>query len=224
MKIATIKPMTLISITAARISFWAAALFLVLLATLHILKSEYDPSWRMISEYEIGRFGWVMQLAFFSWAIASLSAIAAVWPQAKSIIGYIGLVLLLIAATGMTIGGIFPSDPITTDPDAFSASGKMHNLGATLAIPAMPFAMAFISWVLTRGNQAWASARRWLWLTVGIVWLSFVALIFLAFVVAKETFGPEVLIGYPNRLFVMGYSLWLMVVAWHAIQLSRQTA
>jgi len=124
----------------------------------------------------------------------------------------------------MTIGGIFPSDPITTDPDAFSASGKMHNLGATLAIPAMPFAMAFISWVLTRGNQAWASARRWLWLTVGLVWLSFVALIFLAFVVAKGTFGPEALIGWPNRLFVLGYSLWLMVVVWHAIQLSRQTA
>src|SRR5215813_10586989 len=99
-----------ISVTGARTTFWLAAFFLVLLAVLHILKPEYDPSWRMISEYEIGRFGWAMQLAFFSLAIASLSAIVAVWSEVKSITGYIGLVFLLIAATGMTIGGIFPSD------------------------------------------------------------------------------------------------------------------
>jgi Protein of unknown function (DUF998) len=79
-----------ISVVAARITFWAAALFLVLLAVLHILKPEYDPSWRMISEYEIGRFGWVMQLAFCALAIASVSAIVAVWSAVKSIIGYIG--------------------------------------------------------------------------------------------------------------------------------------
>jgi hypothetical protein len=42
---------------------------------------------------------------------------------------------VLIAATGMTIGGIFPSDSITTDPDSLSASGKMHGLGAMLGIP-----------------------------------------------------------------------------------------
>lgn len=224
MKTATTKPMMSISITAARVTFWAAGLFLVLLAVLHILKPEFDPSWRMISEYAIGRFGWLMQLAFFSLAIANLSAIAAVWPQAKSIVGYIGLVLLLLAATSATIGGIFTSDPITTSPDALSASGKVHILGAQIGIPAMPLAAALISWVLTQHNQAWASARRWLWLTVGLVWLSFVALIFLAFVVAKGTLGPDVLIGWPNRIFMMGYNLWLMVVAWHAIQFSRQTA
>src|SRR5215475_13436334 len=104
--------------SAARITFWTATLFLVLLAVLHIIKPEYDPSWRMISEYEIGRFGWTMQLAFMSLAIASVCAIAAVWSQAKSIIGYIGFVMLFIAATGMIIGAIYPSDPITTDPDA----------------------------------------------------------------------------------------------------------
>jgi len=59
---------------------------------------------------------------------------------------------------------------------------------------------------------------------VGLVWLSFVALVFLAFVVAKGTLGPDVLIGWPSRLFIIGYSLWLMVVAWHAIQLAPSSA
>jgi Protein of unknown function (DUF998) len=209
--------------TAARLTFWAAALFLVLLAVLHVLKPEYDPSWRMISEYEIGRFGWVMQVAFFSLAIANVSAIAAVWSQAKSIIGYIGLGLLSVGTTGLIIAGIFPADPITTDPEALSASGKMHALGGMLGIPVAPVAVAFVSWDLIRRNQAWASMRPWLWLTVGLVWLSFVALVFLASV-AKGTLGPNVLIGWPNRPFIIGCSLWLMLVAWHAIHLSRQTA
>jgi hypothetical protein len=52
--------LTAISRTAARLSFAAAATFLVLLAALHFIKPELDPSWRMVSEYEIGRYGWVI--------------------------------------------------------------------------------------------------------------------------------------------------------------------
>jgi hypothetical protein len=134
------------------------------------------------------------------------------------------IVFLLIAATGMIIGGIFPSDPITTEPDALSASGRMHILGATLGIPSIPLAVTLISWALTGRNLAWAAVRRWPWLMVGLVWLSFVALVFLGFVVAKGLLGPDVLIGWPNRLFIIGYSLWLMVVARPGIQVSRHTA
>jgi hypothetical protein len=43
----------------------------------------------------------------------------------------------LVAATGLIIGGIFPSDPITTDPEALSPSGKMHGVGGMLGIPVM---------------------------------------------------------------------------------------
>ena len=54
---ATAKPVTTISLTAARLSFGGAATFMVLLTALHFIKPELDPSWRMISEYEIGRHG-----------------------------------------------------------------------------------------------------------------------------------------------------------------------
>jgi len=208
-----------ISVTRG-ITFWASALFLVLLATLHLIKSEYDPSWRMVSEYAIGRFGWAMQLAFFSLAIASVCAISATWGQLRSTIGYIGLMLLLVAATGMIIGGIFTSDPITTAPNALSTSGKMHILGGQLGIPSIPLAMTLISWALSRRNPAWARVRRWLWLLVSLVWLGFAAVVFLAFVIAKGRLGPDVLIGWPNRLFMIGYSVWLMVVARHAIAIA----
>jgi hypothetical protein len=34
-------------------------------AVLHFREPEFGPLWRMISEYEIGRNGWMMGLAFF---------------------------------------------------------------------------------------------------------------------------------------------------------------
>jgi hypothetical protein len=36
---------------------------------LHFLKPEIDPSWRMLGEYEIGRYGWLMRVAFVLCAI-----------------------------------------------------------------------------------------------------------------------------------------------------------
>ena len=50
----------------------AAALFLSLLVALHVFKPEVDPSWRMISDYELGRYGFVMVLAFVSLRSAPL--------------------------------------------------------------------------------------------------------------------------------------------------------
>lgn len=46
---------------AARLSFAAAATFVVLLAALHLIKPELDPSWGFISEYAIGDNGWIMR-------------------------------------------------------------------------------------------------------------------------------------------------------------------
>jgi hypothetical protein len=51
----TISPAA-VSPAAARLSFTAAVAFLVLLAILHIIKPDYDPSWRFISEYLIGDY------------------------------------------------------------------------------------------------------------------------------------------------------------------------
>jgi hypothetical protein len=31
-------------------------------------------------------------------------------------------------------------------------------------------------------------------------------------------FGPDVLVGWPNRIEIVAYSVWLMVAAWQAIR------
>src|SRR5215213_5372226 len=104
---ATDKPATAISLVAARLSFAAAATFLVLLAALHLIKPELDPSWRVVSEYEIGRYGWMMVLAFLSLAFSCVTLFVAIRSQIRTIGGRIGLALLLVSAAGMTIAALF---------------------------------------------------------------------------------------------------------------------
>lgn len=42
---------------------------LALLTSLHVLSPEFDPSWRMVSEYAYGRHGAVLSLMFLAWGI-----------------------------------------------------------------------------------------------------------------------------------------------------------
>ena len=220
---ATAKPVRAISQTAARLSFAAAATFVVLLATLHFIKPELDPSWHFISEYAIGDYGWIMVLAFLSLALSYVSLFVAIRSQLRTIAGRIGLVLLLISALGLTIAAIFTTDPITVSKDDVTSEGTLHNLGGTLGI-AMPFAAGLIGWKLAR-NPAWSSARRPLLWATGLALVAFVvSFLSLGFMASQSggKFGPDVLVGWPNRFEILAYSVWLMTVAWQAVKLRGQ--
>jgi Protein of unknown function (DUF998) len=216
----TDKPVRTITPTAALLSFAAAATFVVLLAALHFIKPELDPSWHFISEYAIGDYGWIMVVAFLSLAFSYVSLFVAIRSQLRTIAGRIGLVLLLVSALGLTIAAIFTTDPITVSKDEVTTEGTLHNLGGTLGI-AMPFAAAIIGWKLAR-NPAWSSARRPLLWATGLALVAFVVSFFSVGVMASQSggkFGPDVLVGWPNRFEVVAYSVWLMVVAWQALKL-----
>jgi Protein of unknown function (DUF998) len=217
------RPVVAVSSSAARLSFAGAATFVVLLAALHFIKPELDPSWHFISEYAIGRYGWIMVLAFLSLAIGYVSLFVALLSQLRTIAGRIGLALLLVSALSLIIAAIFTTDPITLSKDAVTTEGTLHNLGGTLGI-AMPFAAALIGWKLA-SNPVWSSARRPLLWATGLALVTFVVSFFSLGVMVSlsgGTFGPEVLVGWPNRIEVVAYCVWLMTVAWQALKLCRQ--
>ena len=83
--------MTASSLQSARVSFAAAAAFVVLFAVLHVLKPELDPSWRMGSEYAIGDYGWVMRIAMFALALSCAALFAALRPENETTGGRIAL-------------------------------------------------------------------------------------------------------------------------------------
>jgi uncharacterized protein DUF998 len=218
----TAKSVTAISLVAARLSLAAAATFLVLLVALHVIKPEFDPSWRVISEYALGDYGWIMVLAFLTLAVSCVSLYVAIRSQIRTIGGKIGLAFLLVAAAGLIIAAIFTTDPITASQDELTTHGNLHGLGAALGT-GFPIAAALIGWSLAR-NQAWSSARRLLLWAAGLAWIGFLVFALSMVVMFPDdgTFGPDVLIGWPNRFMMMTYSVWLMVVAWRAARLSRQ--
>ena len=215
------RPVTEISLTAARLSFAAAATFLVLLAALHFIKPELDPSWRVISEYALGDYGWIMMLAFLSLALSCVSLFVAVRSQARTIGGKIGLAFLLVAAAGLIVAAVFTTDPITASRDELTTHGNLHGLGAALGT-GFPIAATLIGFSLAR-NRAWSAARRSLLWSAGLTWIGFLmfALSMVVMFPDDGKFGPDVLVGWPNRFMIVAYSVWLMVVAWRALQLSR---
>jgi hypothetical protein len=219
-----VKPVRAMSRIATLLSFAGAVMFVVLLAVLHFIRAELDPSWHFISEYAIGDYGWIMVLAFLSLALSYVSLFVATHSQLRTIVGRIGLVLLLVSALGLTIAAIFTTDPITVSKDDVTTEGSIHNLGGTLGI-AMPFAAGLIGWKLAR-NPAWFSAKGPLLLATGLALVAFVvSFVSLGVMVAQSggEFGPEVLIGWPTRMETLAYCVWLMTVAWQALKLRTTT-
>jgi hypothetical protein len=164
-----------------------------------------------------------MVVAFPSLALSYVSLFVAIRSQLRTIVGRIGLVLLLVSALGLTIAAIFTTDPITVSEDALTTEGSLHNLGGTLGM-AMPFAAGLVGWKLAR-NPAWSSAKRPLLWATGLALVAFVvSFVSLGVMVSQSggKFGPQVLVGWPNRFEILAYSVWLMVVARQAIRVRSQ--
>lgn len=196
---------------AAILSFISSALFLLVLASLHLLRRDLDPSWRFISEYEIGPYGWLMRFAFFCLATSCGAFCVAIVRDARGVSGRLGLALMLLAAFGMALAGVFAPDPVN----------RLHEVGAML--DHLPFAALLISWSLSR-NPTWRPARRTLLWTAALPLLGLVIFVVSMGVMLPRNEGkpgPGVLVGWPNRIMILAHCAWLMPVAWWAAKLPR---
>ena len=203
------------SVLAARAAIGSAVLALAALAALHLLKPDIHPARTMISQYALGRFGWVMALCFAAFAAGSASVFIALVPYAHSLVVAIGLGLLAVAAVGLAMAARFPMDPVSTPPAQMSFTGRMHGVAFLLGVPCMVLAVLLLSLALV----SLGSHRLLPLVTITVVvWLSLVIMIAIMLMVGPgkepDPNGPERFIGWPNRLLMVGYAAWLMVAAW----------
>jgi len=91
----------------ARTTLAAAGVFFILLTALHFIEPEFDPSNRLISEYELGRYGWIMSLAFFSLGVGVLAMLASTWNFSRRRRGLIGRWWFLAISVALFGAGIF---------------------------------------------------------------------------------------------------------------------
>jgi hypothetical membrane protein len=218
------KPVTAISLTAARLSTAAVITYQVLLITLIFIRPDLDPSWHTISEWAIGRHGWIMVLAFLISAVSYGSLFVAIKSQIQGMLGKIGLGILLICAIGTAGVGVFRTDPMPlTAQTVLSITGTLHIIFGGSALMLLPFAALLINLNLARENQAWATARRALLWTAGLPLLGLVGfVVHLAIVVmplGDDAYGPGVPLGWPPRFLFLTYMVWLITLALQVIKL-----
>jgi hypothetical protein len=147
----------------ARLATAGSLLCLALIALLHVLEPEFNDS-NATSEYALGDFGWLMNIAFFSGA-AGIGALAFALRRslARSKTAIAGIVLLSLAAVAYLFLGAGNIDPQGAEE---TTSGLIHGIGFLLGLPtrlAAPLVLAFAF----RRDANWEHHRR-LSLALGI--------------------------------------------------------
>jgi hypothetical protein len=208
-------------VASAYASIGLALAFLALLVLLHFLKRELDPSWRMISEYAIGRFGWMMRLAFFCWGGSVLALVLAVSPSLVSLSGAISRSWFVVIAIALFGAGIFKTDPITDLTGSWV--NRLHQVCGTIVIFTFPIAATIVRSNLLQGPD-WSAYRLALTLGTTLTWVGLITF-FGAIVVARvrdpaagTPDSPHVKQGWPNRFLVVTYIIWIILVASTALR------
>jgi hypothetical protein len=219
------RDLPVIEVIAARLAMGAAAATLLLLAGLHVLSPEFDPSFRMVSEYALGHFGWVLSLMFLAWGISSWALALALWSQVKTRAGKVGLWLLVMAGLGEAMAAVFD---VTHDLG--------HSIAGVLGMGGFPVAAVVLSVSLGR-LPAWRGAKKPLLWLANLSWISvilLVATVVLMTVQFTQVYSGQLpqqapahlpagvlgVDGWADRLIVLFNCLWVGVAAWQAMKVA----
>lgn len=191
---------------------------LLSLLVLHFVSPEFKPSWRMISEYAMGKHKWLITSFFFLWGLSSLFLSVLLWNIVDTTWAMVGVVLLLLSAAGEIMGGLF------------DLKHKYHGVSFLLGVPSLPVAALLITYNLV-AIEGWEAYRSTLLVSAHSTWISLIvmalamAIMFSGFKKAgipmsKDSEPPEnvpdgviALGGYANRILVLCYITWLILVA-----------
>lgn len=187
---------------------WLTGITGALILLAHILNPEIPWRTRMISELSLGKFGWVMDLAYFSWMVAHIVLARALLPFVPVSLGILlGLIGLLQGAAGY-----FRTNSNILPPRRPSRARRWHYFTAIGYIIGFPIVVLLLSVNLWTGGYPFA--RRAFLLAIP-VWATFLLFVFL--LVRWWRQGRDIMrdvpIGLPNRLFVLAYLGWLFGMA-----------
>ena len=202
----------------AVLSIISGCLSLLCLLALHFVSPEFQPSWRMISEYALGKNKRLLTAFFFLWGTCTILSAMLLWNIVGTMWARAGVVLLLISGIGAIMGGLF------------DVKHPRHGLAFLLGVPTLPLAALLIGYHLL-SLEAWSSYRGGLLISAHAPWIALVfmagsmALLFSGFKKAGYPMGPDAevpeklpdgvipLAGYANRLLVLCYLILPILVA-----------
>ena len=173
-----------------------------LIAILHVLEPEYDPSWRMISEYSLWRYGWVNRLAFVTMAISPAATCVALWPFGGA--WSIGLAAVALGALG---AAFIDADPIMTARAQATPVGRTHTVLGAVCLAGFPPA-ALVAGVGVAAALGWTLAIASVVPFAGLTWF-----LIAAAPAHGEGGSPEIRIGWPDRFCLLAYLSWVVLAA-----------
>jgi hypothetical protein len=191
-----------VAVIAAVTAIDAGGITTGLIAILNVLEPDYDPSWRMISEYSLGRYGWVMRLAFGTMAIGLAATCVALWPFGG--VWTIGLAAVALGAIG---AAFIDADPIMTPRAHSTPVGRAHTVIGGGVLAGFPPA-ALSAGVGVAPALGWTLAIASVGPFAGLVWF---------LIAARPAHGqggsPEIRIGWPDRFCLLAYLAWVVLAA-----------
>lgn len=213
-----------ISIPAARLAIAAVIIYQLLLIALIFIRPDLDPYWHPISEWALGRHGWIMVMAFLISAMSYSCLLVSVKREIKNVRGKIGLVLLFLCIIGTVGVGVFKTDPMTiiTDPNpppiVLSTTGTLHIICGGTAMFLLPFAAMLINLSLVSKIKWPVGWKRALMLTAIVPLLGLLGFIIhttlILLPMGDYAYGPEVPLGWPARILFMTYMVWIITLGW----------
>jgi hypothetical protein len=82
-------------LSPAQLAIITAVATPLLLVCLRVLSPEFDPSYRLISEYALGGYGWLLSVTFLAWGISSCALALAIRSGVRTRGGHVGLAFLV---------------------------------------------------------------------------------------------------------------------------------
>lgn len=191
---------------------------LLALFALHIVSSEFKPNFRMVSEYALGNYKWLLTLFFFCWGLCSICSGFMFWTVVTTGWAKFGVVLFFITGIGAIMGGLF------------DVQHKLHGLSFGIGVPFMPIGALIVTYHLLKKPE-WQSHSTTLLFSSHAIWISVIFMavsMFLLFSSLKATgivYGPDSpplstlpkgvigISGWANRLLVLCYILYPVLTA-----------
>jgi len=195
------------------------ALSLVCLLLLHFLSPEYDPSWRMISEYAMGKHKPFLTAFFVLSAVCTMMLPIVLWNETAGLWSKIGLGLVFLSGVGSLMGGLF------------DLKHPLHGAAFALGVPTIMVGALLVTYHLVKKSD-WAQYSTGTLLSAHAIWISLVlmgvsmAVMMNGFKQAGVPMGPGAtppdtvppgvvaIAGYFNRLLVICNTAWIMVMAY----------
>jgi hypothetical protein len=191
-------------ITLSSVVYYAGAVLI-----LHGLRTDFDPSYRYLSEYAVGPYGALMTSTFFVLSVGSLALSVGLWRSVASKLRFVpGLLFWLTWACAVFFAGVFTGDLQGTP---HTRIGQIHEQMGMIAFPSATLGVVLISAPL-RWEEKWNPVCR------AAILISIVVVVSL---LVFDRFGQAKLGGLDQRIFLAATLIWMSILGRNLLRLAE---